>query len=454
MKNSIALSDDNRWSFTIRPGRLNSWAKALLHWQLSRLTTGEIILVDSGQISRFGKVDEQFPVSVRIDVKQPEFYGDVIFGGSLGAAEAYVTESWHCSDLKSLVRIMIRNRHVLDVLDGGLSLLATPLRKLFHAWNRNTRNGSQRNIAAHYDLDNDFFKLFLDNTLMYSCAVFEHPDMTLEQASLAKLERVCRKLELKPGDHVLEIGTGWGGFALHAARNYGCRVTTTTISDKQYQLAWERIREESLEDRISLLKQDYRDLEGCYDKLVSIEMIEAVGYEYYETFFRKCAELLKPDGLMVLQSITIADREYCRAKNEIDFIKRYIFPGSCIPCITALLNATSQASDLQLISLDDIGPHYATTLRLWRQAFMAKLDQVRAQGYSDQFIRLWEYYLAYCEGGFEERALADVQMVLAKPLYWTRAIHSTPVPTESGTGLNPLGDIKYTRCATLFFTAN
>jgi cyclopropane-fatty-acyl-phospholipid synthase len=416
MKPSIALPDPSLAPAIARPGLMDGWAKTLLHQRLAGLTAGEIILVDGGT-QRFGQARADFPVAVRIEVERQEFYGDTVFGGSLGAAEAYLAGAWHCSDLVGLVRILVRNRAVLDGLDGGLALAAAPLRRLAHAVNRNTRGGSRRNIAAHYDLGNAFFKLFLDDTLMYSCALFERPGMSLAEASVAKLDRVCRKLGLKPGDHVLEIGTGWGGFALHAARHYGCQVTTTTISENQYRLAAERIAAAGLGDRVRLLKQDYRDLTGHYDKLVSIEMIEAVGYAYYETFFRQCAQLLKPDGLMLLQAITINDREYLRARDEVDFIKRYVFPGSCIPSVTALLDAATKASDLQLIGLDDIGPHYATTLRHWREAFLANLDAVRAQGYTESFIRLWEFYLAYCEGGFEERALGDVHMLMAKPRY-------------------------------------
>jgi cyclopropane-fatty-acyl-phospholipid synthase len=414
MKHSIALYPAIPG---LRPGSLDGWAKSLLHRQLSRLESGEIVLADGGEVRRFGRADKDFPLSARIEVDSPEFYGDAVFGGSLGAGEAYMAGAWRCSDLVGLVRIMARNRAVLDGMDGGWSLVSAPLRKLLHALSRNTRDGSRRNIAAHYDLGNEFFRLFLDDTLMYSCAVFERPDMSLQEASVAKLDRICRKLGLKPGDQVVEIGTGWGGFALHAAGNYGCRVTTTTISENQHRLAAERIQAAGLADRVRLLKQDYRDLEGRYDKLVSIEMIEAVGYPYYPAFFRKCAELLKPDGVMLLQAITINDREYPRAKDEVDFIKRHIFPGSCIPGIVALLDAAAKASDLQLVGLEDIGPHYATTLRLWREAFLSKLDAVRAQGYSETFIRLWEFYLAYCEGGFEERALGDAHMLMAKPLY-------------------------------------
>ena len=415
MKHSIALTA-NSFSRVRQSGRLNGWASALLQRLLAQLQWGEIVLAD-GEVNRFGRATDDFPVSVRIDVEHPSFYGNAIFGGSLGAAESYMAGAWRCSDLVGLVRIMVRNRHVLDGLDGGLSLITAPIRKLLHAWNRNTEEGSQRNIATHYDLGNDFFKLFLDETLMYSCALFEHPGITLREAQIAKLDRICQKLDLKSGDQVIEIGTGWGGFAIHAATHYGCHVTTTTISEKQYQLASERIRKAGLEDRIQLLKLDYRKLDGQYDKLVSIEMIEAVGHHYFQAFFRKCAELLKSDGLMLLQAITLNDREYRRARDEVDFIKRHIFPGSCIPAITALLGAATRASDLQLIRLDDIGPHYAVTLRAWREAFLSCLEEVRAQGYSESFIRLWEFYLAYCEGGYEERALGDVQMLMAKPLY-------------------------------------
>lgn len=415
MKPSIALEAES-FARHRHPGRLNRWAANLLSRQLAQLQSGEIVLAD-GEVTRFGRVADDFPLSVRIDVEHPAFYGNTVFGGSLGAAESYMAGDWRCTDLTGLVRIMVRNRRVLEGLDGGWSLIAAPVRKLLHAWNRNTEHGSRRNIAAHYDLGNDFFKLFLDETLMYSCALFERPEMTLEEAQIAKLDRICRHLDLKPDDRVIEIGTGWGGFALHATTQYGCHVTTTTISDNQYQLAAERIREAGLQDRITLLKEDYRKLEGQYDKLVSIEMIEAVGHQYYQTFFRQCAALLKPDGLMLLQAITINDREYRRARDEVDFIKRHIFPGSCIPAITALLGAATRASDLQLIHLDDIGPHYATTLRRWREAFIARLDEVRSQGYPEPFIRLWEFYLAYCEGGYAERALGDVHLLMAKPLY-------------------------------------
>jgi cyclopropane-fatty-acyl-phospholipid synthase len=339
-----------------------------------------------------------------------------VFGGEVGAGEAYSDGFWSCDDLTALIRIMVRNRSLLDALDRGWSHLATLARKLFHLFRRNTKEGSRKNIAAHYDLGNDFFALFLDETMMYSCAIFEREDSTLYEASVAKNDRICRKLQLTARDQLLEIGSGWGGFALYAAGQYGCHVTTTTISQEQFQLAQKRVAAAGLSDRVTILLQDYRDLRGQYDKLVSIEMIEAVGHHYLETFFRGCSNLLKPDGMMLLQGITIADQLYERSLRSVDFIKQYIFPGSFIPSVTAICNALARATDLRVFHLEDQGAHYATTLRHWRERFFANLHQVRALGYPAPFIRMWEYYLCYCEGGFLERVLGDVQMVLTKPL--------------------------------------
>jgi len=397
---------------------INPWAARLLRQRLEGIRYGELILRESGNTCRYGGITADFPVSVCIDVLQPSFYGQCVLGGSLGAAESYLDAAWQCSDLTGLIRLLLRNHAVLDGLDGPLSGLARLTRQLGHAARRNTETGSRRNIQAHYDLGNDFFGLFLDETLTYSCAHFDRPGMSLREAQIAKLDRVCQRLALKPSDRVMEIGTGWGSFALHAARHYGCHVTTTTLSENQYRLASERVRAEGLEDRIVLLKQDYRELQGQFDKLVSIEMIEAVGHQYYPVFFSQCAALLKPEGLMLLQAITLNDRYYKRARDDVDFIKRYIFPGSCIPALSALIEAATRSSDLQVISLDDFGPmHYATTLKLWREAFLAQREAVRALGYPETFIRLWEYYLAYCEGGYREHALGDVHLLMARPLY-------------------------------------
>ncbi|HVB84558.1 MAG TPA: cyclopropane-fatty-acyl-phospholipid synthase family protein [Rhodanobacteraceae bacterium] len=352
---------------------------------------------------------------VRLEVRDAGFYRALAAQGSVGAGEAYMDGLWHCDDLVALVRILVRNRALSDAVDSGTARLADALLKGWHALRRNTRSGSRRNIAAHYDLGNPLFKLFLSGDLMYSSAVYAREDETLEAASLRKLDRICRKLELKPTDHVVEIGTGWGGFALHAASRYGCRVTTTTISREQYGLARERVAAAGLGDHIEVLLKDYRDLEGSYDKLVSIEMVEAIGHQYLETYFAAVARLLKGDGMALVQAITIEDHRYRQALQSVDFIKRFIFPGSFIPALSALLGAAATASDLRAFNVEDIGPSYALTLKAWRERFLARLPEVRALGYDERFIRMWEFYLAYCEGGFRERSIGDVQLLLVKP---------------------------------------
>lgn len=393
--------------------RLARWA---VQSHLAELQHGEITVIDSGNHYTFGARSETCPLAVTVQVTDPRFYSDIAFGGSVGTGEAYMSGFWSCDDLPSLVRIITRNRAVLDSMEAGFARLTTPFRKLFHFFRRNSRSGSRHNIAAHYDLGNDFFALFLDETMTYSCGIFEQERSTLRNASVAKIDRICRKLQLSPGDHLLEIGTGWGAFALHAARQYGCRVTTTTISQEQYEYARQRVAEAGVDDRVTVLRQDYRDLQGQYDKLVSIEMIEAVGHAFYDTYFKCCSNLLKPNGMMLLQAIIIADQLYEQAKRSVDFIQRYIFPGSCIPSITALTQSLTHATDMRLFHMEDITPHYAETLRHWRERFVANLSRVRARGYSEEFIRMWEFYLCYCEGGFRERVIGDVQMLLTKPL--------------------------------------
>jgi cyclopropane-fatty-acyl-phospholipid synthase len=322
---------------------------------------------------------------------------------------------WSADNLTNVIRIMAANQTVTDALEGGYQWLSKPLLKVLHYLNRNTQDGSRKNIAAHYDLGNDFFKLWLDPSMMYSAAIFESADCSLEAASLKKLKIICDKLDLQPTDHVVEIGTGWGGFAIYAASKYGCKVTSTTISKQQFDEANARVKAANLQDKITLLLNDYRDLTGTYDKLVSIEMIEAVGHQFYDVYFAKCASLLKPNGMALIQAITITDQRFEAAKNSVDFIQRYIFPGSNIPSITALLNSATQASDLKLLDLEDIGPHYATTLCKWRENFFEHIQQVRQLGYSEEFIKMWEFYLCYCEGGFAERALGDAHLLFTKP---------------------------------------
>ena len=408
--NDITLLDplDRRAPTLPAPGFLRG--KVLR--RLEGITDGHLVIRDAGGSYEFGRRDA--PLTATVHVKDPAFYADVALGGSVGAGEAYILGRWEASDLPAALRILARNRAAMDSLETGLARLSAPLRRAAHALRRNTRGGSRRNIAAHYDLGNELFALFLDETLMYSCALFERPGMTLAEASIAKLDAVCRKLELRPEHHVLEIGTGWGGFAIHAAREYGCRVTTTTISPSQHRLASERVQAAGLADRVTVLLEDYRDLRGTYDRVVSIEMIEAIGHHQYPGFFSRAGQLLAPDGRMLLQSITIADRHYAAARDGVDFIKRYVFPGCTIPSVSALCTAMAAASDLRVVHLEDIGPHYATTLARWRERFLANAAAVRELGYPDTFIRLWEFYLAYCEAGFAERTLGDVQMVLTR----------------------------------------
>ncbi|HEX5305249.1 MAG TPA: cyclopropane-fatty-acyl-phospholipid synthase family protein [Dyella sp.] len=355
------------------------------------------------------------PLRVHLRVLDPRFYRLVAANGSVGAGEAYIEGMWRCDDLVALIRIMVRNRDLLDGMESGLARLGGLAMRAWHALQRNTRAGSRRNIAAHYDLGNNLFGLFLSRDLMYSSAIYADESESLETASTRKLDRICQKLDLSPADHVLEIGTGWGGFAIHAARHYGCRVTTTTISREQFDLATQRVAEAGLTDRIELLLNDYRDLTGRYDKLVSIEMIEAIGAEFMPTYFGAISRLLKDDGMALIQAITIEDHRYEQALKSVDYIKRYIFPGSFIPSVSAMLGAARKSSDLRLFHLEDIGPSYALTLKAWRERFMGRRSDVMQAGYDERFIRMWEFYLAYCEGGFRERSIGDVHMLLTRP---------------------------------------
>ncbi len=383
--------------------------------RLAGLQYGSLTLIDGDDCRRFGQPRKGEP-HITLTIRDPAAWVDVALSGGLGAGEAYMAGRWHCDDLTGLVQLFLRNPQVLYGLNHGTGRLMSLVNKVWHSFRRNTLHGSRRNIAAHYDIGNELFSLFLDDTMMYSCAIFEHPQVSLHQASVAKLDRVCRKLDLRPDDHLLEIGSGWGGLAIHAARHYGCRVTTTTISREQYRMARERVEQAHLADRVTVLCEDYRKLDGQYDKLVSIEMIEAVGHAYFDTYFEKCSRLLKPDGLMLLQSITIAEQRYAIARRSVDFIQRYIFPGGCLPSVAVLGEAVARNTDMRIMHLEDIGPHYATTLQRWRERFMSRLDAVRAQNYPEEFIRMWEYYLCYCEGGFLERAIGTVQVLMGKPL--------------------------------------
>ena len=382
---------------------------------LENLHTGCIRLQEGDQQHIFGN-PAATEFSAAIEILDAEAYRNIALNGSVGAGESYMTGDWTSENLPMLIRVLARNKDVVDSIDGGLASFGKLLLKGFHYLNRNTEKGSRRNIAAHYDLGNEMFELFLDPTMMYSSGIFPAETSSMEEASVYKLDRICQKLQLTAADHLVEIGTGWGSMAIHAAKHYGCKVTTTTISEEQYARAERRVREEGLEDKITLLKKDYRALEGQYDKLVSVEMIEAVGHQYLDTYIATCSRLLKDDGIALIQAITIDDQRYDQAKNEVDFIKRYIFPGSFIPCVTAISQAVTRASDMKMIHMEDITPHYARTLDAWRKRFLSNREQIMALGYDETFIRLWDFYFAYCEGGFAERVIGDVQLVFAKPL--------------------------------------
>jgi cyclopropane-fatty-acyl-phospholipid synthase len=408
--NEIAAS-----SATPTYGALDRLLRSQLLARLDALDHGVLVVRDALGEHRFGNAGPGALSTVHLWIDDPAFYRAVAAQGSVGAGEAYIAGQWRCDDLVGLVRLLVRNRALLDGMETGMARLGGWALRSWHALRRNTREGSRRNIAAHYDLGNDFFALFLSPDLMYSSAMFASPDDDLDTASYRKLDAVCRKLALTPQDRVIEIGTGWGGFALHAARHYGAHVTTTTISREQHALASQRVADAGLQDRVTLLRQDYRDLQGEYDKLVSIEMIEAIGAPYLETFFGKLGALLRPGGQALLQAITIEDHRYVQARDSVDYIKRFVFPGSFIPSLSAMYAAKTRASDLQVVHQEDFGLSYAYTLRAWRRRFMTRLHEVRAQGFDERFIRLWEFYLAYCEGGFLERSIGVSHLLMARP---------------------------------------
>ncbi|HYQ21952.1 cyclopropane-fatty-acyl-phospholipid synthase family protein [Stenotrophomonas sp.] len=407
-----------------RASALDAFLRRRLLAQLAPLRHGQLRVRDA-----FGEVllgDGQGPLQATVAIDDPAFYRKVAAQGSVGAGESYIHGDWRCDDLVALVRLLVRNRDLLDGMERGPARAAGWLLRGWNRLRRNSREGSRRNIAAHYDLGNDFFALFLSPDLMYSSALYAHADETLEVASARKLDRICQQLQLQPGDRVVEIGTGWGGFAVHAARHYGCHVTTTTISAEQHALAVQRVQDAGLQEQVTVLMQDYRDLQGQFDKLVSIEMIEAIGAEFLDTYMGTLQRLLKPDGLALLQAITIEDHRYEQARRSVDYIKRFVFPGSFIPSINAIMAAKTRASDLQLIAQQDFGHSYALTLRAWRQRFLAQRAAVLAQGFDERFCRLWEFYLAYCEGGFLERSIGVSHLLMARPG------HCTDVPSGGG----------------------
>jgi cyclopropane-fatty-acyl-phospholipid synthase len=385
--------------------------KALLK-KFKNINTGFIELKDGDSTYTFGNQSEKLKTS--ITVFSQEFYVFLGSGGSMGVAEAYMAGYWSSSNLLSLLQIVLKNRSTLESLDSGIAKLIQPVNEKIHKKRQNTLKGSKSNILAHYDLSNQFYSLWLDPTMTYSCGYFERKDSSLEEASIEKIDRICRKLKISKEDTVLEIGTGWGSFAAYAAENYGCKIVTTTISDAQYIYADRLFKEKKLSTKIKLLNIDYRKLNGKYDKIVSIEMIEAVGYQFIHEYLQKIDSLLKPDGKAVIQGITYNDQNFEKYKNSVDFIKKYIFPGSCLISLTQILDALKIRTSLALVDMEDITIHYAETLKCWRQNFFKVLPKIKELGFSDSFIRMWEFYFVFCEAGFLERNIGDVQLVLAK----------------------------------------
>ena len=397
---------------TSRLRTVDGIAKRLLLKSLGSLARGSLRIDDPVGTTLIGMPGE---LDVAVRVHEGRFYRRAIAGGSIGVAESYIAGDWDCDDLVGLVRLLVRNIQSASRLDAGVSRLAAWGGRAYHWLRSNTKAGSKKNIGAHYDLGNDFFKLWLDDTLAYSSGVFRGKASSLQDASTEKFDRVCRKLDLRSGDRVVEIGTGWGGFALHAAGEYGAHVTTTTISERQWEEAERRIESARLRQRVRLMKADYRDLEGKFDKLASIEMIEAVGHRYLDGYFRRCSELLESDGTMVVQAIVMPESRHAEYLRSVDFIQRYIFPGGCLPSVASMLDAAGRAADLRVVHVEDMAPHYAETLRQWNRRFHGRLDEVRRLGHSEEFIRLWRFYLCYCEALFEERHVGVVQIQFDKP---------------------------------------
>ncbi len=402
---------------TVNAYRSATLSKRLVFRLFQGLRHGELIIHDGDEVHHFGSGDLTIAPSATVVIHNPRAYGRILTGGTVGAGEAYIEGDWSTEQLTEVTRVFSANMPILESMKSNQNWLVKVALKLAHAARKNSLTGSRENIAAHYDLGNDFFSLFLDPTLMYSSAVFPEGSDDLADASQHKLRLICEDLELKPTDHLVEIGTGWGGMAIYAAKHYGCRVTTTTISREQLEYARAQVERRGLSDTITLLFEDYRNLSGQFDKLVSIEMIEAVGHEYFDTYFDCVSRLLKPEGKAVIQSITINKQRYDAARQSVDYIKRYIFPGGCLPSVGVIGNALTRNTDMQMTGLRDITLDYAQTLRCWHDSFLKELDAVRALGFDDKFIRMWRFYLSYCEGGFRERIIGTYQITMAKPFY-------------------------------------
>ncbi len=388
-------------------------AQRLLFRILQGFKTGSLTLHDGDATYVFGNPNGVGP-HASVQIIDRRVYREMLSGGALAAAECYVAGFWESTDLTQVVRVFAANLDTTSGIARALGAVSRPLLRLSHWLNRNDKSGSRKNIRAHYDLGNELFETFLDPSMMYSSAIYPSARATLEEAQDYRLHHICRKLDLQAGDHLLEIGTGWGGLAIHAAQHYGCRVTTTTISDEQFAYARQRIQAAGLEDRITLLKQDYRDLEGRYDKIVSIEMIEAVGHQYLPGYFKVLSERLNDNGSVLLQCITMPDQRYSRYRKSVDFIRKYIFPGGHLPSLSVIMDNLRDNTDMQAVHLEDMTEHYAHTLRDWHKRFVSARQRILLQGYDESFYRLWRYYFAYCEGGFAERAITTHQLMFAK----------------------------------------
>ena len=380
------------------------------------LPQGQMVIKEKGVlVDTFGQKDSD--LHAEIDFQCLSVYQSLLFGGSVASGETFSEGKWTTPNLTNVIRIFARNLPLLDSWEAKMEWLAFPIRKISHLANKNSASGSKKNIAAHYDLGNKLYTRFLDDSMMYSAAIYPTKDSTLAQAQTAKLKAICDKLQLVPEDHLVEIGTGWGGLAVFAAKNYGCKVTTTTISEEQHQYTENLVKKEGLQDKITLLKKDYRLLEGKYDKLVSIEMIEAVGKEYLPTFFKKCSSLLKDEGLMVLQAITISDHRFDSYSKSVDFIQKHIFPGGFLPSQLLINQHLKKHTDLMIRDLHDIGLDYARTLKDWHHKLLENKEPLAKDGYDDRFMNMWRYYFSYCEGGFLERTISTVQLVISKPAF-------------------------------------
>ncbi len=399
------------------PEKRGGLARSLMLKVLAKLQVGSLTLKEQDETLVFGSKTDPAAPHAEVHVHDNDLYRRILTGGGIAVGETYIEGLWSSPDLTAVTRAFSANLAMLGAMSDRQNLLAKTALKLNHWARRNTATRSRENISAHYDLGNEFFSLFLDPSMMYSSAVFPTPDSDLASASQHKLHLICEDLELKPEDHLVEIGTGWGGMAIYAAEHYGCRVTTTTISREQFDYTVDAVAQRGLQDRITVLFDDYRDLTGKFDKLVSIEMIEAVGHQFYDTYFQTVSRLLNPKGKAVIQAITMTEQRYEQARDSVDFIKRYIFPGGCLPSLTVISDALARMTDMQMAHLRDITRDYADTLNAWHEGFLEKLDRVRAMGFDDRFINMWRYYLSYCEGGFRERIIGTYQITMTKPGY-------------------------------------